>query len=385
MIYLDNNASTPVDPEVSDAVFSALRRDYGNPSSVHSIGRKAKDTVELSRKMVAEFLGCTPSEIVFTSGGTESNNLAVIGAASARKGGHIITSAIEHPSVLNACRHLESLGFQVTYLAVDADGFIDPEDVRKSIRKNTFLITVMHANNETGVILPVEAISDIALERGITLHVDAAQTMGKMPIAIAEVRCDLLTIASHKFYGPKGIGALFARSGVELHPILFGAGHENGLRPGTENVSAIAGLGKACQIAVRDMKLRFSHTQHLRDLLFQKLRAAVPDTMLNGHPVQRLPNTLNVRIPGVSSPDLVRKIAEQVAVSSGSACHAGKQEPSRVLKAMGFSDEEALSSLRLSVGKDNTEEEILKAVEIIADAVNDARKTGSATVHTPPQ
>ncbi len=374
MIYLDNNATTPVDPEVYDAVFSSLKRDIGNPSSGHLWGRKVKEVIENSRESVASLLGCSAGEIYFTSGGTESNNLALIGTALYHKKGHIITSAIEHPSVLQACLHLESIGFEVTYAPVDSDGVIRPHDIRNAVRENTILISVMHSNNETGVIQPVEEIGALAREHRIIFHVDAAQSVGKMQFIVSGESIDLMTVVSHKFYGPKGIGALYVRTGTELKPILFGAGHERGLRPGTENVAGIAGFGKACQIAKRDIKLRVSHTTHLRDILFQELKSSVPDVTLNGHKTQRLPNTLNIRIHGVSSHELVETIHDKVASSTGSACHSGKLTPSAVLKSMGLSDEEALSSIRLSVGKDNTEEEIKKAAAIIAEAVGALRK-----------
>jgi cysteine desulfurase len=373
MIYLDNNATTPVDPEVSDAVFSSLKRDLGNPSSIHLPGRKASESIESSRKCVADLLHCSAEEICFTSGGTESNNLAIVGTAMLHKKGHIITSCIEHPSVAAPCRYLESLGFDVTYAPVNSEGMVKPDSIERSLRKETFLISVMHSNNETGVIQPVDEIGSLARERAITFHVDAAQSIGKIHFS-ADSPVDLITIVSHKFYGPKGVGALYIRNATRLKPIIFGAGHERGLRPGTENVAGIVGLGKACQIAVRDIELRVSHTTTLRDLLFGRLKSALSDMSLNGHETRRLPNTLNVRIPGVLSVELVEMLKDRVAVSSGSACHAGKTEPSRVLKNMGLSDEEALSSLRLSVGQDNTEEEIEEASRIIIAAVQELRK-----------
>jgi cysteine desulfurase len=379
MIYLDYNATTPIDPEVYDAVFSSLRRDFGNPSSSHLFGRKAREAVEQSRESVADLIGCGPTEIFFTSGGTESNNLAILGTAMAHRKGHVITSSIEHPSVMNPCRHLESLGFDVTYADVDENGMVIPGMIKDSIRDDTVLISIMHSNNETGVIQPIEEVGMMAKEKRITFHVDAAQSIGKMPLGSSVSFVDLLTVVSHKFYGPKGTGALFVRTGVALKPILFGAGHENGLRPGTENVAGIVGLGKACQIAMRDIKLRVSHTTRLREMLWSGLKSAIQDVRLNGHETKRLPNTLNVHIPGIASNDLVEMIRDDVAISTGSACHAGKPTPSTVLKKMGFSDEEALSSVRLSTGKDNTEEEINEAVGIIAGAVAKLReKSGTA-------
>jgi cysteine desulfurase len=375
MIYLDNNATTPVDPEVSEAVFSSLRRDTGNPSSSHFSGRKAKKMVEHARLIVADLLGCGPEEIYFTSGGTESNNLALTGTAMAHEKGHIIVSAIEHPSVINTCRYLESRGFETTYAPVDNNGIVVPDGIRSAIRKDTFLISAMHSNNETGAIQPVEELGRMAKELGITFHTDAAQTIGKYPFSVSLLPdiIDMVTIVSHKFYGPKGIGALYIKSGTMINPILFGAGHERGMRPGTENVPGIAGLAKACEIAKRDMKLRVSHTTNLSSLLFCRLRESLPDIVLNAEKAQRLPNTLNIRLPGVSAYDLVEELKDQVAFSSGSACHAGSCSPSGVLKNMGLSDGEALSSVRLSVGKDNTEEEIKTAADLIITAVRALR------------
>lgn len=373
MIYLDNNATTPVDPEVADAVFSSLRRDIGNPSSSHLPGRKTREVIENARHHVSALLGVDSSEIYFTSGGTESNNLALLGTALLHRKGHIITSVIEHPSILNTCRHLESLGFEVSYAPVDRDGRIITDEVKNLLKNSTILISVMHSNNETGVIQPVEEIGALAREKGVIFHVDAAQSIGKMNFMPEGSLVDMITIVSHKFYGPKGIGALYIRKGIRVLPLIFGGGHEGGIRPGTENVSGIVGMGKACEIARRDMKLRVSHTTHMRDLLYQLLHSLLPDMALNGHKVHRLPNTLNVRIPGVNGHDLIEKIGEQVAASTGSACHSGKQVPSAVLKGMGLSDTEALCSIRLSVGKDNTDEEIARASEIIAGSANHLR------------
>jgi len=373
MIYLDNNATTAVDPEVYDAVFASLKRDAGNPSSSHAAGRRVSESISRARQKTAGLVGCSAKEICFTSGGTESNNLALMGAAMARGRGHIITSLVEHPSVANTCRHLETLGFAVTYLPVDRDCRVNPEELEKAVREDTFLISIMHSNNETGVLQPVEEIGKIVRRIGITFHIDAAQSIGKMPFNAAEANADLVTIVSHKFYGPKGIGALFIRNGINIRPLLFGAGHEKGLRPGTENVHGIVGLGKACEIAARDMKARVSHTSQIRDMLLRLLQNAAPDIGVNGGKAQRLPNTLNIRIPGAQSHRLVDMIGDRVAASTGSACHAGTSTPSAVLKNMGLSDAEALSSMRLSVGKDNTEEEIINAAEIIVAAINELR------------
>jgi len=373
VIYLDNNASTPVDPEVSDAMFSCLKRDFGNPSSSHMLGRRAKEVLETSRRHISDLLECSQKEIFFTSGGTESNNLALLGTGILYQTGHIITSAIEHPSVFSTVKHLESRGFEVSYINSDSAGVVNLEKLSSAVRRDTILISIMHSNNETGVIQPIEDIATLAKRHGIPFHVDAAQSIGKSHFTLKNSSIDMLTLVPHKFYGPKGIGALYIRSGRTVSPLLIGAGHEMGLRPGTENIPGIAGFAKACQITMRDLKLRISHTSYLRETLFEKLRYGIPDVSLNGHKTKRLPNTLNVCIPGISSDDLVNKIADQVAISSGSACHTGRQIPSRVLKSMGLSDLEALSSIRLSIGKDNTEDEILKAAEIILKAVHDLR------------
>ena len=374
MIYLDNNASTPVDPEVSDAMFSCLKRDFGNPSSSHVYGMRAKEVMETSRRNIADLLECSPQEIFFTSGGTEANNLALLGTCMLHQTGHIITSEIEHPSVLNVVKHLESRGFEATYVPPDSSGAVDPGKLSNAVRKDTMLISIMHANNETGVMQPIEDIGKLAQEHGIPLHVDAAQSIGKSPFTLRNSAVDMLTLVPHKFYGPKGIGALYIRRGIKVSPLMFGAGHEMGLRPGTENIPGIAGFAKACQITMRDLDLRVSHTSYLRGILLDKLQKGIPDIVLNGHVTKGLPNTLNLRIPAISSDDLVDKLAGQVAISSGSACHSGRRIPSRVLKSLGLSDSEALSSVRLSVGKDNTEEEIHKASDIIITAVCDLRR-----------
>ena len=374
MIYLDNNASTPVDPEVSDATHSALRLYFGNPSSGHETGLRAKEVLEKARAQVADFIGSSPEEIFFTSGGTESNNLAILGTAQTRRKGHIITSAIEHPSVTNPCVHLRGRGFEVTFVRASRDGRITPEDIKKAIRRETLLVTVMHANNETGVLQPVEEIGLLAREAGIAFHTDAAQTIGKVPVSVAKLNVDMLTVVSHKFYGPKGIGALYIRRGLRVSPILFGAGHERGMRPGTENVPGVVGLGKACEMARLYTTDRASHMKKLTDTLFAGLKKGIEGIRLNGHETLRLPNTLNVSIPGVDAIDLLERIRGRVAATAGSACHSGQKSPSPVLTAMGISEADALSSIRLSTGKDNTEEEIREAIGVIVDTVKELRK-----------
>ncbi|MBI5212516.1 MAG: cysteine desulfurase, partial [Nitrospirae bacterium] len=361
----------PIDEEVKNAMIDAFPL-FGNPSSGHSIGRAAKAAVDNARRQVADLIGADTSEIIFTSGGTESNNLAIIGTAYKHQRGHIITSVIEHPAVLNPVKWLETKGFEATYLPVDSNGQVSPDDVKKAIRRDTFLITVMHSNNETGVLQPVKEIGHIAHEYDITFHSDAAQSIGKMEVRIPGLMTDMLTVVAHKFYGPKGIGALYMRNGVDLLPLMFGAGHERGIRPGTESVIGIAGLGKACETAGRNMSFRYDYALKLRDMLFSLLGNKL-DIKLNGHKTSRLPNTLNVSTSGVIGNDLVEKLKDSVAFSTGSACHSGTCKPSPVLKAMGLSDEDALSSIRLSVGKDNTPDEIQGASELIIECVKELK------------
>ena len=305
MIYLDHNASTPVDPEVAASMHAAVMSNYGNPSSGHDIGAKAKRAIEEARARVAEMIGASPEEIFFTSGGTESNNLAIMGLAHAKGRGRIITSAIEHPSVLNPCRHLEEKGFDISRVGVDRDGRVLIEETEKECGKEAILVTIMHANNETGVLQPIEEIGAIARARGIPFHTDAAQTIGQIPVLARELNVDMMTIVSHKFYGPKGIGALYVRKGISLRPILFGAGHERGLRPGTENVPGIVGLGEACEQARLRAGERASHTRKLTGMLYSGLRERIGAVRLNGHPTLRLPNTLNVSFPSVDSTALL--------------------------------------------------------------------------------
>ncbi len=370
-IYLDYNATTPVDPRVVEAMLPYLREYFGNPSSSHFYGTQARAGVDKAREQVAHLLGCEPDEIVFTGGGSESDNLAIKGVAEAcrDRGNHIITSQIEHPAVLNTCRYLERHGFRVTYLPVNHEGLVNPADVAQAITPETILITLMHANNEVGTIQPIAAVSQIARKHGVLFHTDAAQSVGKIPTRIDDLGVDLLAVAGHKLYAPKGVGALYVRRGVSLEPLVHGAGHEHGLRAGTENTASIVGLGAACHIAEEILDETAQQRRVLRDRLFQGLLEQVKTVQLNGHPTDRLPNTLNVSFVGVDSSLLLPAIPE-IAVSTGSACHAGETEPSAVLLAMGVPREVALGAVRFSLGRWTTEEEIDRAVAILARQVS---------------
>ncbi len=370
-IYLDYNATTPVDPRVIDAMLPYLREHFGNPSSSHYYGSQARAGVDTAREQVASLLGCAPGEIVFTGGGSESDNLAIKGVAEAYRdrGNHIITCQIEHPAVLNTCRYLERHGYRVTYLPVDPEGRVDPNAVARAITPETILITLMHANNEVGTIQPLGAVSQIAREHGILFHTDAAQSVGKIPTRVDELGVDLLTVAGHKLYAPKGIGALYVRRGMSLEPLIHGAGHEHGLRAGTENTASIVGLGAACELAALTLDESVRQQTALRDRLYQGLCKRVQTVQLNGHPTERLPNTLNVSFVGQDSSLLLPSVPE-IAASTGSACHAGETEPSAVLLAMGVPRDVALGAVRLSLGRWTTEEEIDRAVEILARQVN---------------
>ncbi len=370
-IYLDYNATTPVDPHVVEAMLPYLREHFGNPSSSHLYGTQARACVDKAREQIASLLACMPDEIVFTGGGSESDNLAIKGVAEAYRdrGEHIITSRIEHPAVLNTCRYLERHGFRVTYLPVNREGMINPSEVAQAITPETILITLMHANNEVGTIQPIAAVSQIAREHGILFHTDAAQSVGKIPTRIGELGVDLLTVAGHKFYAPKGIGALYVRRGVSLEPLVHGAGHEHGLRAGTENTASIVGLGSACEMAEQNLDQSVRQQTTLRDRLYQGLCDQVRTIQLNGHPIERLPNTLNVSFVGLDSSALLPAVPE-IAASAGSACHAGETEPSAVLLAMGVPREVALGAVRFSLGRWTTEDEIDRAVEVLTRKIN---------------
>lgn len=372
-IYLDYNATTPLDPLVVESIAAylvpGLEGRFGNPSSSHSYGQEAHAAVEEARGQVASLLGSAPDEIVFTGGGSEADNLALVGIAEAYrdKGKHIITSMVEHPAVLNACRYLEKRGYSVTYLPVDGEGRVNPEDVEQAITRETMLVSIMHANNETGTLQPVAEISAIARRRGVLVHTDAAQSVGKVATQVGELGVDLLTIAGHKLYAPKGVGVLYVRGGIVLEPLIHGAGHESGRRAGTENVPYMVGLGKACQVAERTMGEYVPRMRSLRDHLHELLSREVSGLAPNGHPTERLPNTLNVSFPRVDGEELLAGTPE-VAASTGSACHAGRTDPSGVLTAMGLPRNQALGAVRLSLGKFTTGEEVERAAEALAES-----------------
>ncbi len=373
-IYLDHNASTPLLREVIEAMTPYLRQGFGNPSSSHWYGQKSRAAVEKARDQVAALLNCHSEEIIFTSGGSESNNLAIRGIAEQYPGGHIITSAIEHPAVLAVCKYLENKGYDITYAPVDEFGIIDPEEIRSALRTNTMLITIMLANNEVGTLQPVADIAGMAQEHNIPLHTDAAQAVGKHEVDVQQLGIDLLSLAGHKMNASKGIGALYIRSGIQLAPLLHGAGHEKGLRPGTENVLEIVGLGQAAEVFHHHTKTHIKQQLQLREQLWEKLKRALPDIKLNGHPEKRLPNTANIYFPGVNANTLLSQ-TPLVAASAGAACHADAIEPSYVLQAMGFSNERALQSIRFSVGKTTQNAEIKIATEKIISAVKQLQRT----------
>ncbi|MBN1615016.1 MAG: cysteine desulfurase [Deltaproteobacteria bacterium] len=375
-IYLDYNGTTPLHPEVMETMRIYMDREFGNPSSSHWYGIAPRRAVENARREVAGLLNCDPREIVFTSGGTESNNHAIKGSVWARRarGNHIVTSTVEHPAVLEVCRYLEKWGFETTYLSVDAYGRVDPQAVEKAIRPETILITIMHANNEVGTIQPISEIARIAKAHEIVFHTDAAQSTGKIETDTKSLGIDLLSVAGHKIYGPKGIGALFVKRGTVLDNFCHGAGQEMGFRGGTENVMAIAGLGTACELMRRDFTVQREKMRSLSLLLASGIMSQLTDVRLNGHPELRLPNTLSLSFKGVMANRILEEIGLEIAVSAGAACHSDKVDISHVLKAMNVPLEWAGGTLRFSLGRMTTEAEIQKALPIIVDAVKKIRK-----------
>ena len=364
-VYLDHNATTPILPEVVDAMLPYLREHFGNPSSDHAYGRRARDAVVRARGQVAGLLGCDDDEVVFTSGGTEANNLAIRGVAEARsKRRHVVTTVIEHPATEKPCAWLGRHGWRLTRIGVDGEGRALVEDARAAIDTDTALVTAMHSNNETGVLQPVAEIANLAHESGAVMHTDAAQSVGKVALNVHDLRVDLLSVAGHKLYAPKGVGALFIRRGTLMVPFVLGAGHEGGMRPGTENVASIVGLGLACEIAGLRMEAVAAGIRRLRDQLWERLAAAVPGIQLNGHRTLRIPNTLNVRFPGVTG-NAVLAAAPEIAASTGSACHAGHERASDVILAMGVAPDEAIGSVRLTLGRGTTEDDVVRAAEAL--------------------
>ena len=369
-VYLDYNATTPVHPGVAEAIRPYLENIFGNPSSIHSYGANARTAVEKARAQVAALLGCKNHEIIFTSGGSESNNMAIKGAAfyCRNKGNHIITSSIEHPAVAEVCKYLENQGFKVTWLPVDDTGMVSVDELEKAITKETILVSIMHANNEVGTIQPISRMAAIARKHNILFHTDAAQSVGKIPVH--DLGADLLSIAGHKLYAPKGVGALFIREGVKLEKLIHGADHEQNLRAGTENVAMIIGLGKACELALRDLEDNMVHARNLRDRLHQNLTKAIPTAILNGHPEYRLPNTLSLSFPGIDANTVLSEISDEVAASAGAACHAGETNVSATLTAMEVPLEIALGTIRFSTGRFLSENDINKASATIINAVS---------------
>ncbi len=374
MIYLDHSATTPVDPRVFEAMVPYLTDQFGNPSSVYQAGQNVRRVVEDAREKVAALLGARPKEIIFTSGGTESDNASIKGVALSRGSGHIITSKIEHPAVLKVVAWLEQQGFQATYLPVDSDGLVDPEEVRTSIRDDTIIVSVMHANNEVGTVQPVAEIAAIAHERDIVFHTDAVQTFGKLHIDVGSMGIDLLSLSAHKIYGPKGTGVLYIRKGTKLDPCVHGGHQEWGRRGGTENVAGIVGLGKAAEIAMGEMAADETRIRSLRDRLEKGLSEKITDILLNGHRERRLYSLANICVKFVEGEAMLLRLDyEGIAASSGSACTSGSLEPSHVLLAMGLAAEMAHGSLRFSLGKSNTEQEIDKVIEVLPPIVEKLR------------
>lgn len=368
-IYLDYNATTPIDPAVADAMEPYLREHFGNPSSDHVYGYRARLAVNDARERLAALLQVEPDEVVFTGGGSEANNLAIKGIAYTRRdrGNHIITSAVEHPAVINTLHYLQQEGYRVTVLPVDPNGQVDVGQVADAITPETILISIMHANNEVGTTQPIRAIAAIAHARNVLVHTDAAQSVGKIPVVVPDLGADLLTVAGHKLYAPKGVGTLIVRRGLRLEPLIHGAGHEGGYRAGTENVPYLVGLGQAATLAASRLPEYQQRVGALRDALHHRILEGIPSALLNGHPVERLPNTLNMSFPGVNAGALLAAIRDQVACSTGSACHAGHASPSGVLLAMGRDEGLASAALRLSLGWGTTMDEVRTAAAAIVD------------------
>jgi cysteine desulfurase len=375
-IYLDHNATTPVHPEVLEAMLPYYKDKFGNASSIHSFGREAKVALEESREKVAKFINASPQEIYFTCGGTESDNLAIKGTAFAnrKKGKHIITSKIEHHAILESCKFLEKEGFEVTYLPVDKYGLVDPDDLKKALRKDTILVSIMHVNNEVGTIQPLEELCKITKEKGAYFHTDAVQSVGKMPVDVQKLNVDMLSMSGHKIYGPKGVGAIYIRKGTRMTSWSHGGSHERSRRAGTENVPGIVGLAKVVEIAERDMEQQSQQMKNLTEAFYQKVTHAIPDVILNGHLEKRIPNTLNLSFKAVEGESIILSLdLKGVAVASGSACTSGTLEPSHVLSAMGISPEIAQGAIRFSFGRENTMADVDYVVGILPEIVSRLR------------
>ncbi|MCL7410878.1 MAG: cysteine desulfurase NifS [Methanosarcinaceae archaeon] len=375
-IYMDHGATTPVDPLVVDAMLPYFTEMFGNASSLHSFGQEAASALEQARQQVANSIGAKPEEIIFTSGGTESDNLAIKGIAyrNSKKGKHIITSTIEHPAILNACAYLEKEEFEVTYVAVDSDGIINMDELKKAIRDDTILISVMHANNEIGTIQPISDISKLAKEKSIYLHTDAVQSLGKIPVNVDELGVDLLSMSSHKIHGPKGVGALYVRKGTPLQALAHGGSHERHMRAGTENISGIVGFAKAVSLSDERFVDDAKHMTILRDSLIAKVMNSIDYVALSGHPTKRLPNNINLRFSFIEGESMLLFLnMKGIAISTGSACSSKSLEPSHVLTALGLRPEDSHGSLRITLGKDNTQEEVDYVVDALVEVVGRLR------------
>ncbi|MFH1845936.1 MAG: cysteine desulfurase family protein [Candidatus Omnitrophota bacterium] len=384
MVYLDANATTPIHPEVFKVMIPFYVKDYGNASSLHFFGRQARQALDKARFEAASFMGADlAEEIIFTSGGTESDNLAIMGAARILrdKGRHIVTSSVEHPAVLNVCKKLETKGYEVTYVGVDSCGMIDLQELKKSLRDDTILISIMAANNETGTMMPINEIGKIAEQKDIMFHVDAVQVLGKIPFNVKKNRVHLASVSSHKINGPKGVGALYIKKGTEIDPCQLGGHQEKGLRPGTENVSGIAGFGKACQIAENEGFRKYKQVKVLRDKLYNGIKETVSSTRLNGHVEKRLPNTVNISFAGVEGEAVVLGLdIKGIAVSTGSACASGLAGSSHVLKSMGLEDSSAQSAIRFSLNIFNTEKEIEYVIAVLPQVIEKLRKISAVRI-----
>ncbi|MCG7848219.1 MAG: cysteine desulfurase NifS [ANME-2 cluster archaeon] len=379
---MDNSATTKPDPEVVSAMLPYFNDYFGNASSLHSFGQEAAGALNRSRQQVADLLGAQPDEIIFTSGGTESDNLALKGIAYLKKnaGKHIITSVVEHPAILNTCNNLQDNGFKVTYLPVDDQGLIDPNDVEDAIIDDTILVSIMHANNEIGTIQPIEEISRLAHEKGVLMHTDAVQSIGKIPVNVDDLGVDMLSLSAHKIYGPKGVGALYVRKGTRLESLIHGGGHERGKRSGTENIPGIVGLAKAAELAGQRLEKDAGHLANLRDAAITKILGSISESYLDGHPTQRLPNNVHLRFSYVEGESLLMMLnMKGVAVSTGSACSSKSLEPSHVLAALGIPPEQIHGSLRITLGRENTMDEVDYVVENLVEIVTKLRAMSPIT------